>query len=120
MIIVIVFFFYFGFDWLLFNNFSVMLGRSRCFLGIYQYFGELKVSCSRTLHGGRGVRTLEPSLRSPTRDNCTTAPFFNFENAQNFFYILIRIQGQIHRRKKNNHNRMKKYYNVIILSLNGV
>ena len=21
----------------------------------YQYFGELKVSCSRTLHGGRGV-----------------------------------------------------------------
>ena len=33
--------------------FSVMLGRSRCFLGIYQYFEELKMSCSRTLHGGR-------------------------------------------------------------------
>ena len=26
-----------------------MLGRSHCFLGIYQYFGELKVSCSRRL-----------------------------------------------------------------------
>ena len=24
------------------NNFSVMFGRSHCFLGIYQYFGELK------------------------------------------------------------------------------
>ena len=31
------------------NNFSVMLGQSHCFLGIYQYFGELRVSCSRTL-----------------------------------------------------------------------
>ena len=41
------------------NNFSVMLGRSHRFLDIYQYFGELKVSCSRTLHGGRGVRTLD-------------------------------------------------------------
>ena len=41
------------------NNFSVMLGRSHCFLGIYQpeYRGELKVSCSRTLHDVRGVRT---------------------------------------------------------------
>ena len=28
------------------NNFSVMLGRSHRFLGIYQYFRELKVSCS--------------------------------------------------------------------------
>ena len=56
--------------WLLFNvpvnNFSVMLGLSHCFLGIYQYFGELKVSCSRTLHGGRGVRTLDLSLGSQT------------------------------------------------------
>ena len=47
--------------WLLFNfavavnNFSVMLRWSHCFLGIYQFFGELKVSCSRTLHGGRGI-----------------------------------------------------------------
>ena len=48
------------------NNFSVMLGQSHHFLGIYQYFGELKVSCTRTLHGGRGVRTLDLSLRSPT------------------------------------------------------
>ena len=56
-------------DWLLFNvpvnNFSVMLGRSHSIQGIYQYFGELKVSCSRTLHGGLGVRTLDLSLRSP-------------------------------------------------------
>ena len=37
------------------NNVSVMLGRSHCFLGIYQYFGELKVFCSRTLHGGRSL-----------------------------------------------------------------
>ena len=48
------------------NNFSVMLGWSNCFLGIHQYFGELKVSSSRTLHGGRGVRKLRLSLRSPT------------------------------------------------------
>ena len=34
-------------------------------MGIYQYFGNLKVSCSRTLYGGRGVRTLDLSLRSP-------------------------------------------------------
>ena len=27
------------------NNLSVMLGRSHRFLGIYQYFGEVKVSC---------------------------------------------------------------------------
>ena len=39
------------------NNFSVMLGRSHRFLGIYQYLGELKVSCSRTLYDDRGVRT---------------------------------------------------------------
>ena len=43
------------------NNFSVMLGRSHRFLGIYQYFGELKVSCSRTLHSDGGVRTWKPS-----------------------------------------------------------
>ena len=39
----------FGLVWLLFNvpinTFSVMLGRSHCFIGVYQYFGELKVSC---------------------------------------------------------------------------
>ena len=31
-------------------------------MGIYQHFGELKFICSRTLHGGRGVRhsTTEP------------------------------------------------------------
>ena len=51
------------------NNFSIMLGRSHCFLGIYQYIGELKVSCSRTLHGGSGVRTLDLSLWSPTAQN---------------------------------------------------
>ena len=33
------------------NNFSVILGWSHRFLGIYQYFGNLNVSCSRTLHG---------------------------------------------------------------------
>ena len=38
------------------NNFSVILGQSYRFLGIYQYFGNLKVSCSRTLYGGRGIR----------------------------------------------------------------
>ena len=38
-----------------FNNFSVMLGQSHRFLGMYQYFGELKASCSRTLHGDMGV-----------------------------------------------------------------
>ena len=52
--------------WLLFNipvnSFSVMLGQSHCFLGIYQYFGELTVSYSRTLHSGRGVRILDLSL----------------------------------------------------------
>ena len=34
------------------NNFLIMLGRSFC-----QYFGDLKVYCSRTLHGDLGVRT---------------------------------------------------------------
>ena len=46
------------FSFLLFNvavnNFLVILGRSHGFLCIYQYFGELNVSCSRTLHGVRG------------------------------------------------------------------
>ena len=42
------------------NNFSVILGRSHRFLCIYQYFGELNVSCSRTLHGGRGGSNLGP------------------------------------------------------------
>ena len=35
-----------------FNNFSVILGQSHCFLGIYQYFGNIKVSCSGTLYCG--------------------------------------------------------------------
>ena len=48
------------------NNFSVILGRNHRFLGIYQCFGKLKESYSRTLHGERGVRTLDLSLRSPT------------------------------------------------------
>ena len=54
-------FFIFYFVWfgfllnVLVNNFSVMLGQSHGFLGIYQYFGELKVSCSRTLHGDPGI-----------------------------------------------------------------
>ena len=39
------------------NKFSVMSGWSHCLLGIYQYFGELKVSCSRTLQGDLGVQT---------------------------------------------------------------
>ena len=47
------------------NNFSVILGRSHRFLGIYQYYWNLKVSCSRTLYGGRWVRTLDLSLQSP-------------------------------------------------------
>ena len=46
------------FSFLLFNvgvnNSSVILVRSHRFLCIYHDFGELKVSCSRTLHGGRG------------------------------------------------------------------
>ena len=48
------------------NNFSVIFAHSHRFLGINQYIGELKVSCSRTLHGGRGDRTLDLLLRSPT------------------------------------------------------
>ena len=55
-------------------NFSVILGRSHRFLGIYQYFGNLKVSCSRTLYGGRGVRTLDLSLRSPELYHLAIAP----------------------------------------------
>ena len=47
------------------NNFSVILGQNHCFLGVYQYFGNLKVSCSRTLYGGRGIGTLDLSLKSP-------------------------------------------------------
>ena len=39
-----------------------MWGWSRLFLGNNQYFEELNVSCSMTLHGGRGVRTLDFSL----------------------------------------------------------
>ena len=54
-----------GLVWLLFNvpvnNFSVMLGRSHCFLGLYQYFGELKLSCSRTLHEERIEKQICPS-----------------------------------------------------------
>ena len=38
-----------------FNNFSDVSGQSHRFLGIYQSFGNLKVSCSRTLYGGREV-----------------------------------------------------------------
>ena len=34
---------------------SVMLRQSHRFLGMYQYFGELKVPCSMTLHGDRGA-----------------------------------------------------------------
>ena len=41
-----------------------MFGQSHCFLGIYQYFEELKVSCSRTLHGGR----LNPGPLPPEYD----------------------------------------------------
>ena len=47
------------------NNFSVILGRSHRFLGINKYFWIIKVSCSSALHGGRGVRTLDLSIRSP-------------------------------------------------------
>ena len=49
----------------IFRSFSVILGRSHHFLGIYQYLGCLKVSCSRTLYDGNGIRTLDLSLRSP-------------------------------------------------------
>ena len=56
------------------NTFSVMLRWSRCVLGIYQYFGELKVSCLRTLHGGRGVRTLDWTSRSGVRRSTTEPP----------------------------------------------
>ena len=52
------------------NNFSVMLGRSHRFLGIYQYFGVLKKSCSRTLHSDGGVRTspgVQGSITRPPR-----------------------------------------------------
>ena len=36
-----------------------MLGLSHCFLG-YKYFGEIKVSCSKILHGGSGFDALPP------------------------------------------------------------
>ena len=42
------------------NNFSVILGQSQRFLG---NFGNLKMSCSRTLYGSCGVQTLELSLQ---------------------------------------------------------
>ena len=32
------------------NNFSVMLGRSHCFLGITSTFWEVNVSCSRIVY----------------------------------------------------------------------
>ena len=50
------------------NNFSVKLGRSHRFLGIYyQYFWEVNVSCSRTQHGDLSEdRTPKLVLRSPT------------------------------------------------------
>ena len=58
--------------WLLFNvpvnNFSVMLGRVfTSTLESLKCFGELRVltstlEISRTLHGGRGVRTLELTM----------------------------------------------------------
>ena len=55
-----------------FNNFSDVSGQSHRFLGIYQSFGNLKVSCSRTLYGGRGV---EPwTSRSGVRSSTTESP----------------------------------------------
>ena len=49
------------------NNFSVMSGRSHCFLGITSTFGEVNVSCSRIQHGDPSDdRTPALSLRSPT------------------------------------------------------
>ena len=68
-------------------NFSVMMGRSHRFLGIYQYFGDLKVSFSRTLHGGRGVRNLDLSLRSPMLYHCATAAPYNKTLEQKVEYI---------------------------------
>ena len=45
------------------NLFShVGMEQRHCFLGIYQYFGELKVSCSRTLHSRGGVKTRGPMV----------------------------------------------------------
>ena len=43
------------------------------FLGIYQYFGTLKVSCSRTPYGDRGVRTLDLWLWCPKLYHWATA-----------------------------------------------
>ena len=51
--------------------FSVMLGWSHRLLDIYQYFGELKVSCSMTLHAVVGF---EPWASRSVVRRCTTEP----------------------------------------------
>ena len=49
------------------NNFSVMSGRSHCFLGITSTFWEVNVSCSRIQHGDPSEdRTPDLLLRSLT------------------------------------------------------
>ena len=52
------------------NNFSVILGRSHHFLGINQYFGNLKVSCSNDTTAVVGFEpwTSRPGVRSSTTE----------------------------------------------------
>ena len=74
--------------WLLFNvpvnKFSVMLGRSLCFLGIYQYFGELKNvlltdTTWRSWGSNPGVRcsTTEPPSPNCAADLCFCFRIYN-------------------------------------------
>ena len=53
------------------NNFSVMLGQSHCFLGIYQCFGELKVKCLAQGHYTAVVRFEPWTSRSGVRHSTT-------------------------------------------------
>ena len=49
------------------NNFSVMLGRSHCFLGITSNFGGVNMPCSRTQHGLTRVGLEPPTSGSGAR-----------------------------------------------------
>ena len=84
----------FWFVFVLFNlqvhNFSVILGWSHCFLGIYKYFGNLKVTCLRTLYGGSRVRTLDLSLWSPLIQCVYRFPVLSSSGSRDFEVQTIR------------------------------
>ena len=55
------------------NNFSVMSGRSHCFLGITNTYWEVNVSCSRIQHGDPS-KDRTPTVRSGVRRSTTWLP----------------------------------------------